>query len=221
MTPSTPRHHENGEAPESPEAIYAESFRVIEAEVGEHGFDAQRWPIVRRMIHATGDLALADDTVFTHDATEAGLRACRSVLPVVTDVAMLEAGLQRSALDALGIRTACYIRDPAVQEAAHQRGGTRSRHAMRRAIGEHPCAVYAVGNAPTALLALCEAVEAGEAAPALILAMPVGFVSVARSKERALALPCPVIAVRGRKGGSAVAAAAMNAILRLALGEDG
>jgi precorrin-8X/cobalt-precorrin-8 methylmutase len=199
-----------------PDEILAESFRIIEAEVGAHAFDAVEWPVVRRMIHAAGDLELVRDVAFGAGAVAAGVRALREGTPVVTDVRMVAAGLHRPSLEALGVGLHCFIDDPEVCRTAEATGTTRSRCAMEKAISAVGDAVYVVGNAPTALLALCAAVREGKVRPRLVVAMPVGFVAVAESKEEALALGMPVLAVRGRKGGSAVAAAAVNALLLLA-----
>jgi precorrin-8X/cobalt-precorrin-8 methylmutase len=111
----------------------------------------------------------------------------------------------------------CFIDDEEVARAAQADGHTRSHHAMLNAIDRVGSAIYAIGNAPTALLALCAAVRAGKVRPRLILALPVGFVSVIESKEEALRLDVPVIALRGRKGGSGITAAALNALLHLAV----
>lgn len=199
-----------------PDDILAESFRIIEAEVGPHPFDALEWPVVRRMIHASGDPELVRDVAFSAGAVAAGIAALREGLPIVTDVRMVAAGIHRPSLEALGIGLHCFIDDPEVHRLAKANETTRSRCAMERAISTVGEAVYVVGNAPTALLALCAAVRRGEVLPRLIVAMPVGFVAVAESKEEALALDVPVLAVRGRKGGSAVAAAAVNALMLLA-----
>jgi precorrin-8X/cobalt-precorrin-8 methylmutase len=199
-----------------PDEILAESFRMIEAEVGAHAFDAVEWPVVRRMIHASGDLELVRDVAFGAGAVAAGVRTLREGAPVVTDVRMVAAGLHRPSLEALGVGVHCFIDDAEVCRTAETTGTTRSRCAMEKAISVVGDAVYVVGNAPTALLALCAAVREGKVRPRLVVAMPVGFVAVAESKEEALALGVPVLAVRGRKGGSAVAAAAVNALLLLA-----
>ena len=199
-----------------PDDILAESFRIIDAEVGEHAFDAAEWAVVRRMIHACGDVSLVRDVVFSPGAVAAGVRALREKAPLVTDVRMVAAGIHRPSLEALGVGVHCFIDDPEAARTAESRATTRSRCAMEKAIVLYPEAIFIVGNAPTALLALCEAVRRGEARPRLIVAMPVGFVAVTESKEEALTLGTPVLAVRGRKGGSAVAAAAVNALLLLA-----
>jgi precorrin-8X/cobalt-precorrin-8 methylmutase len=200
-----------------PDDIMTESFRLIEAEVGPHGLDASEWPIVRRMIHASGDLDLVRDVAFSPGAVAAGVTALRQGVPIVCDVRMVTVGLHRPSLEALGTVVHCFIDDPGVCRQAHSAGTTRSRLAMEKAISSIGEALYVVGNAPTALLALCAAVRRGAVRPRLIVAMPVGFVAVAESKEEALTLDVPVLAVRGRKGGSAIAAAAVNALLLLAL----
>jgi len=200
-----------------PDEIYAESFRIIEAEVGEHGFAPPEWRVVRRMIHASGDLELARMVRFGHDAVASGIRALREGRPIVTDVTMVAAGLNREQLGRLKVPIACFINDDEVRDQAHSRGETRSYWAMDKACRELPEAIYVIGNAPTALFALCSAVQVGRCRPRLILAMPVGFVSVVESKAEALTLDVPLIKISGRKGGSAVAAAAMNALAELAL----
>ncbi len=199
-----------------PSEILAESFRIIEREVGRHSFPPAEWAVVRRLIHASGDLGLVREVVSTPDAVAAGVGAFREGVPLVTDVRMVAAGIHQPSLAALAVRLHCFIDEPEVRQAAAARGKTRSWCAMERAVATVPEAVYVVGNAPTALLALCAAVRGGLVRPRLVVAMPVGFVAVTESKNEALALGIPVLAVRGRKGGSAVAAAAINALLLLA-----
>jgi precorrin-8X/cobalt-precorrin-8 methylmutase len=199
-----------------PDDILAESFRIIEAEVGPHPFSEAEWPVVRRIIHASGDLELARFVEFRHDAVRAGALALRQGVPIVTDVRMVASGINKQAVEALGVPLHCFIDDPAVARQAAERGSTRSFWALEKAVAEVKEAVYVIGNAPTALLALCAAVRRGAVRPRLVVAMPVGFVSVVESKDLALSLGVPCIAVRGRKGGSAVAAATVNALLLLA-----
>jgi precorrin-8X/cobalt-precorrin-8 methylmutase len=168
------------------------------------------------MVHASGDVGLVRDVVFTPSAALAGMRALRDGTPLVTDGRMAAAGIDARAREALGVELHCALDDPEAERLAREQGGTRSRWAMERALAANPDAVYVIGSAPTALLALCAAVRRGQARPRLVVAVPVGFVAVAESKEEALALGLPVLAVRGRRGGSAVAAAAVNALLHLA-----
>jgi cobalt-factor III methyltransferase len=195
--------------------IVDESFRIIEREIGNHGFATDEWRVVRRMIHASGDLELARLVYFQHNAVVAGLQALRQGAPIITDVRMVAAGLNRAALEVLHLNVHCFIDDPEVARRATEEGRTRSACAMEKAMAMMKQAVFVVGNAPTALLALCEGIRRGEVQPHLVIAAPVGFVAVEESKERAFALDVPLIGVRGRKGGSAVAAAAMNALLLL------
>jgi precorrin-8X/cobalt-precorrin-8 methylmutase len=204
----------------TPAEIMTESFRIIEDEIGPHSFSALEWPVVRRMIHASGDVDVASSVAFHPGAVAAGVEALRRGVPIVTDVTMVAAGIDKTLVQPLGSRVHCFIDDADVRQRAAATGQTRSYCAMARALAEIGDAIYVVGNAPTALLAVCEAVERGQVAPALIVALPVGFVAVAESKEKALALPVPVLAVRGRKGGSAMAAAAVNALLHLAAEEN-
>jgi precorrin-8X/cobalt-precorrin-8 methylmutase len=199
-----------------PHEIVLESFRMIESEVAEHAFDAQELPVVRRMIHAAGDLDLIHAVSFKGDAAREGTRALKEGVAIVTDVNMVAAGVHKQARAALGVDLHCYIEAPEVAQVAREESLTRSYCAMRQAIREVGSAIYVVGNAPTALMALCEGVSQGLVAPRLIIAMPVGFVSVVESKAQALALDVPVITVHGRKGGSAMATAAINALLLMA-----
>jgi precorrin-8X/cobalt-precorrin-8 methylmutase len=199
-----------------PEQIMAESFRIIDAEVGSHPFDAVEWQVVRRIIHASGDLEFARLVHFQHAAAHAGVQALQAGMPIVTDVRMVASGIQRPVLEKLGIALHCFIDAPEVAHMAQEQGTTRSACAMHKAVTEVGPAVYVIGNAPTALLTLSTCVRQGLVQPGLIVAMPVGFVSVVESKEQALTLDTPVITVRGRKGGSAVATATVNALLLMA-----
>jgi precorrin-8X/cobalt-precorrin-8 methylmutase len=200
----------------TPDDILAESFRMINAEVGSHAFDAVEWPVVQRIIHACGDLELVQAVHFHNQAAQAGVQALREGVPIVSDVRMVAVGIRRAILAELGVTVHCFIDAPEVQHLAQAQGRTRSYCAMQKAVTEVGTAVYVIGNAPTALLALCESVRQGMVRPRLNVAMPVGFVSVVESKEHALALDVPVITVRGRKGGSASATATINALLLMA-----
>lgn len=199
-----------------PDEITAESFRIIDAEVGAHGFDTVEWPVVQRIIHAAGDVDLVHAVHFHRDAACEGVRALREGVPLVTDVRMVAAGVRQQALADLGLALHCFIDAPEVTRQAQATGHTRSFCAMQKAMDEVGPAVYVIGNAPTALLALCDRVRRGLLRPRLIVAMPVGFVSVVESKEQALTLDVPVITIQGRKGGSAVATATVNALLIMA-----
>jgi precorrin-8X/cobalt-precorrin-8 methylmutase len=197
-------------------SIEDDSFAVIDREAGAHAFSPAEWTVVRRVIHATADFELAQLVRFHGDAIAAGIAALRGGCPVVVDVKMIAAGLNQDRLAAYGCTVWSFISDDDVIAAARACNSTRAIEAMRKARrrGVLDRAIIAIGNAPTALLELARQVEAG-AAPALVIAVPVGFVSAAESKEAALALPVPVIAVRGRKGGSPIAVAIVHALLAL------
>jgi precorrin-8X/cobalt-precorrin-8 methylmutase len=202
------------------EDILAESFRIIEAEVGAHSFGPLEWPVVRRIIHASGDVELARWVHFSPGAAAAGVRAFQERVSLVTDVRMVAAGIQGPLREAVGAALYCALDVLAMMGEAESHEMTRCARAMQRALAVHPEAVYIIGNAPTALSVLCAAVRCGDARPRLVIAMPVGFVGVIESKEEALSLPVPVVTVRGRRGGSAVASAAINALLTLASEEN-
>ena len=160
------------------------------------------------MIHATADFDYAEQLRFTPGAAERGVQALRAGGVIVTDTNMALAGVSKPALAKLGGAAFCYMADPTVAAAAKAAGTTRAVAAMSHAAALHPGAVFAVGNAPTALFALCDAMEAGQFRPALVIGVPVGFVNVVESKERLMAvcgrLGVPAIAAMGRKGGSSV-----------------
>jgi precorrin-8X/cobalt-precorrin-8 methylmutase len=201
----------------TPDDIIQESFRRIEQEIGAHGLPAAAWQVVRRMIHASGDLDLVRAVEFRNDAVKKGIEALRDRVELVVDGTMTAAGISKAMLHRLGGGVYCFINNTDVSPDAQPENQTRSASAMTKALARFPHAVYVVGNSPTALLEICTAVRQGSVRPRLLVAMPVGFVNVIESKEQALGLDVPVMAVKGRKGGSAVAAAAVNALMHLAL----
>ena len=198
-----------------PAAIEAESFAIIDREAGDHGFDARHWPVVRRVIHTTADFDFARTTGFAPGALEAGLAALRRGAGILCDTNMVLAGVNKARLSRFGAGIACHVADPAVAAAARAEGITRSIVATRKGV-EEGCEIFLVGNAPTALFELLRLAREGAAAPALVVGVPVGFVGAAESKEALLASGLPYITCRGRKGGSAIAAAILNALLLLA-----
>lgn len=206
----------------TPSGIEAESMRIIGEELAERGLaiPAEREAVVKRVIHTTADFDYAVSLRFTEGAVERAVEAFRAGASIVTDTNMAKAGVSKAALGKLGGQVHCFMADPEVAAAAKAQGTTRAVVCMEKAAREHPGAALAVGNAPTALLRLCELMEQG-LRPALVVGVPVGFVNVAESKERIFAacekygVPC--IAAMGRKGGSNVAAAICNALLYAAL----
>lgn len=202
-----------------PLEIERRSFEIIDAEVGAHGFDARQWPVVRRIIHTTADFEFARTTCFAPGAIEAGIAALRSGAAVLSDTNMVKAGVNKDRLTAFNASIHCHVADAGVATQARAVGVTRSILATRKGAAEG-CRVFLIGNAPTALFELLDLVRAGQADPALVVGVPVGFVGAAESKEALLASGLPFITCRGRKGGSAIAAAILNALLLLAAEPD-
>lgn len=204
-----------GEAPATPEAIEARSFAIIDAELRERGFgfsDAAA-PVVKRVIHATADFEYAESLFFSDGAITEGRRALECGCPVVTDTRMAFSGINKKALGALGGAAHCLIGDGDVADRARREGCTRSRVAVDKASERWPEGIYVVGNAPTALIRICELIREGRLRPRLVIGAPVGFVNVVESKEMLMECAVPRIVARGRKGGSNVAAAICNALL--------
>ena len=207
----TPQHH-------LPADIERTSISIITRELDELGLTPppETAAVVKRVIHTTADFDYAKNLRFTPGAVQAAVRALQRGAVIVTDTNMALAGISRPGLAKLGCEAVCYMADPAVAEAAKQAGTTRAVAAMHRAAREHPGAILAVGNAPTALLTIAEQIENG-LRPALVIGVPVGFVNVVESKERLFAVcekhGVPAIAAMGRKGGSNVAAAICNALI--------
>lgn len=204
-----------------PEEIEAESFRLIDAEVGPHPWSPAEWPVVRRAIHTSADFEYARTMVFSRDAVAGGVAGLRGGRGIVTDTTMALAGIAKPRLERFGIRAACFVADPEVAREAKARGITRSILAMRKGAADPANGIFVIGNAPTALFELLRLIREEGVRPSLIVGLPVGFVGAAESKEALLALEeefpeIPFITNRGRKGGSNVAAAVVNALLILA-----
>ncbi len=199
-----------------PGDIESTSFQIIDTEVGDHGFSERRWRIVRRMIHTSADFEYRDTVRFHPAAIDAGISAIRAGADIVTDTRMAMAGIRKDDLARYGGRVHCLIDDPLVAEAAAASGTTRASQAVDAAVDRMAGGIFVVGNAPTALLRLLELVDAGQAAPALVIGLPVGFVNAAESKASlAERQHPPYITNTGRKGGSNVAAAVVNALILL------
>ncbi len=202
--------------PRQPREIEAESFRRIEAQAGAHGLAPEVWAVVRRMIHTTADFDYLAIARVHPQAVAAGVEALRAGRTVVTDTRMLLAGIKKR-LEQLGADALCFIDDPQVAREAARRGITRAAAAMEQALPHLASGIAAIGNAPTALFRLLELIQKGAAPPALIVGLPVGFVGAAEAKEALLHQDIPYISAAGPKGGSAVAAAVINALAIMAL----
>ena len=205
-------------------AIEHDSFAVIDREVVSHGYTPDQWPIVRRMIHANADFDFNGMTDFHPQAVAAGVAAVLSHgTRVVADVEMICVGLSAPRLGHFGMATHQFISDADVIEAAKAEGTTRAVQAMRKAhrLGLIDGAIVGIGNAPTALIELVRLIHDEGARPALVVGMPVGFVSAAESKDlMALESAVPWVVIRGRKGGSTLVVAAIHALLGLAEAQE-
>ena len=207
-----------------PEEIEAKSFEIIGQELGQMGIslNPEEAPVIKRAIHATADFDYAQNMVFSPGAVTRGIEALRKGCHIITDTRMAWSGINKNRLEKLGGEAVTFMSDQDVAAAAKRARTTRAAASMEKAAslygtgGERcgiPC-IFAVGNAPTALIRLYELAREGILQPALIVAMPVGFVNVVQSKELILSLDgIPFIVARGRKGGSNVAAAVCNAMI--------
>jgi len=204
-----------------PEEIEAESFRIIDEEAGEHGWPGAEWQVVRRAIHTSADFEYARSLIFSEGVVERAIAAFRSGCGIVTDTNMALSGISKPRLATWGCTVACHVADPDVAELARQAGITRSIAAMRKAVADPRNRIFVIGNAPTALFELLRLIDAGAVSPALIVGLPVGFVGAEESKNALAATDgrFPFITNIGRKGGSNVAAAVVNALAILA-GQD-
>ncbi len=198
--------------------IEKRSFEIIESEIGKHEYNENEWVIVRRVIHATADFDFADKQkiIFHKKAIDSAFNALRESCTIVTDVDMVLAAISKKSIIDLGLKAVCYISDPTVAEQARILGKTRSETAMRRAAKDMDGGIIAIGNAPTALYEVISMVREGITKPALVVGMPVGFVSAAESKEELAKMHnLAFITNVGRKGGSPTVSSIINAIMLL------
>lgn len=199
---------------QKPMEIENRSMEIIQAELGETSLPEPELCVLRRVIHTTADFDYAKNLVFSPHAVERALDALRNGAHIVTDTNMALAGINKTSLHYLGGEAHCFMADPDVAAEAKARGVTRAVVSMEHACRLDVPLIFAVGNAPTALVRLDQLIEEKQIKPELIIGVPVGFVNVVEAKEQILAqqeVPC--IVARGRKGGSNVAAAVCNALL--------
>lgn len=201
-----------------PADIEARSFQIIGEELGERTFsDPHTELVVKRVIHTSADFEYADTLCFSEHAVERGIQALAEGASIVTDTKMAAAGINKRVLGSFGGEVLNFISEPDVAAEAKERDLTRAAVSMERAAALEKPLVFAIGNAPTALVQLHQMIGEGRmVAPALIIGVPVGFVNVVESKELVMELPVDYIVARGRKGGSNVAAAICNALLYIA-----
>lgn len=196
-----------------PMDIEKRSFEIITELLGDRKLDPENELVIKRVIHTSADFDYVDNLAFSEHAVRRGIEALRNGCDIVTDTQMAKAGINKTILAKLGGEVHCFMSDPDVAAEAKARGITRAIVSMERAAGlKKPC-IFAIGNAPTALVSLHELILDKKIDPALVIGVPVGFVNVVESKEMILDLDVPYIVAKGRKGGSNVAAAICNALL--------
>lgn len=198
------------------------SFAVIDQEAGVHSFSADEWEVVRRVIHATADFEFKELLRFHPKAISSGIDALKKGSPILVDVKMITAGLNQERLDAYGCKVYSFISDPDVIQEAKDKNLTRAIVAIQKAkrLSLLDNSVIAIGNSPTALIETARLIREEGAQPALVIGVPVGFVSAAESKEMVLSLDIPYIVSCGRKGGSPIAVAIIHALLLLSKGRE-
>ena len=206
--------------------IEAESFRIIGEQFDGSRFSSLELPIVKRIIHTTADFEYADLVRFGNNAIEAGMDAISKGADIITDVKMVDVGISKERLDKFGGKVRCFVADEDVVCQAKMNNVTRTAMGIRKALSPtfhipHPTSKIAViGNAPTALMELTRMIKEGKVRPALVIGVPVGFVDAEESKEELMKLDIPYISIKGRKGGSTVAVAIVNALLMMAEGRQ-
>lgn len=200
-----------------PEEIEKRSFEIIASEMKkEH--DEEKLPLIMRAIHTSADFEYEDSLYFSEDVMEKALDAFGEGTTIITDTTMALSGINKPALKKLGMEALCFIGDEEVAQRAKEEGRTRSYMAVQKAAELGGNLIFVVGNAPTALYAIKELLEEGKLSPKLVIAVPVGFVNVVESKEEIIKTKVPSIVARGRKGGSNIAAALVNALLYMKTG---
>ena len=199
-----------------PKDIERRSFEIIASELGEREIPEDIRPIVMRAIHTTADFDYYDNLYFSENVVEKALSAIAEGAVFVTDTNMAKAGINKAALARHGCTVECFMADEDVAAAASDGGTTRAAASVDKAASLGRPVIYAAGNAPTALIRLCEHIRSGDFVPRLVIGVPVGFVNVVQSKDLIIESGIPCIVARGRKGGSNVAAAVCNALLYMA-----
>lgn len=198
-----------------PQDIERRSFEIITQELLEQGLsiDEEYAPIIKRAIHTSADFDYATNLVFSDAVLETALSALKSGATIITDTTMALSGINKKVVAKLGGKVECYVADDEVARIAKENGTTRSVAAVDKAFAQYDNFIYVVGNAPTALIRICELVENVGKMPAMVVGVPVGFVNVVAAKELLMDTKIPYIVAKGRKGGSNVAAAIINSLL--------
>ena len=195
-----------------PMEIEKRSMEIIESALPA-GIPQENKAVVKRVIHCTADFDYAENLAFSKDAVKKALDALRNGCDIVTDTQMALSGINKAAAAKLGCTVHCFMSDPDVAEKAQERGCTRAVVSMEKAADLKKPLIFAIGNAPTALLKIREMIDGEKIAPLLVIGVPVGFVNIIESKEAVMETDVPFIVAKGRKGGSNVAAAIVNALM--------
>ena len=196
-----------------PQDIERRSMEIIAQELGDRRLDDANADVIKRVIHTTADFDYADTLCFSPSAVEKARAALQRGADIVTDTQMAKAGINKQRLGNLGGQVHCFMSDEDVANAAKEQGTTRAVASMDKALSLQKPLIFAVGNAPTALIRLYEHIQEERIRPELVIGVPVGFVNVVYAKELIMQADVPFIVARGRKGGSNVAAAIVNALL--------
>ena len=196
-----------------PMEIEKRSFEIITQELGDKRLDADKELIIKRCIHTSADFEYADSLCFSPDVVEKAMEAIKKGACIVTDTQMAKSGINKRALARYGGEVYCFVADEDVAQAAKENGTTRSTANIDKAAALNKPLIFAIGNAPTALVRIYELVQEGKLKPELVIGVPVGFVNVVQSKELIMETETPYIVARGRKGGSNIAACICNALL--------
>lgn len=196
-----------------PMEIERRSFEIITGELGDRKLDPEFELVVKRVIHTTADFDYYDNLCFSEHAVLRMMDAIRAGCDVITDTTMAQSGINKKILAQFGGQARCFIGDEDVAREARERGVTRSLVSMEKAARLNKPLIFAIGNAPTALFSICDLMRAGKLTPEMIIGVPVGFVNVVEAKEEVMRTAQNYIVARGRKGGSNVAAAIVNAVL--------
>lgn len=196
-----------------PRDIERRSFEIITEELGDRKLDADKELIIKRCIHTSADFDYADNLCFSEGVVEKAIEAIKNGACIVTDTQMGRSGINKKALAKYGGEVYCFMSDEDVAKTAKENGTTRATASMDKAAAMNKPMIFAIGNAPTALVRLYELIQEGKIHPALIIGVPVGFVNVVQSKELIMETDVPYIVARGRKGGSNIAACICNALL--------
>lgn len=202
-----------------PADIEKKSFEIIEKEL-PHPIDEKLAPIIKRVVHTTADFEYVDSLYFSDNILEIAFDALRKGATIVTDTNMGKSGINKKALEQLGCKVECFMADSDVAAIAKENGTTRATASVDKASKIEGPVIFACGNAPTALVRMCELMEEGKLTPAFIVGVPVGFVNVVPAKEMIIESGVPCIVARGRKGGSNVAAAIINALMYMITDRD-